>query len=1032
MGAAVKTGTKPVKLPTPPKPTKPWRRILRWTLWLLVLLAISAAATALYYEMRTSKLQAKELSRYASGLNYALHPGPSNAILFPYHGPFDQRLGYVELPRMLHRLQQQDFEVIAQARFSAGLLDYTLHGFYPPYPEKPQAGLYAQDCRGETLYDFKYPQQIYQDFADIPPLLVQSLLFIENRHLLDTQYPHANPAVDWPRLFKATLSQAGKAMDMDGQSAGGSTLATQLEKYRHSPEGRTANAREKLRQMASASVRAYRYGPETLAARQAVVREYLNSVPLSAAPGHGEVNGIADGLRVWFDADFQQVNQLLAPNNPLAADVNARGQALRQVLALIIAQRRPSWYLTGGRSNLDSLINSHLRLMTQQQIISSDLRDAALNSSSHYRDWQQAPLLRPIAANKSLNVVRTRLASTLGMSLYDLDRLDLSSRTSLDAELQRQVGDYLQRLADPEFAAKVGLFGERLLSAEKTPEVRYSFTLFENTDQGAYVRVQTDNTQQPFDLNEGSKLELGSTAKLRVLTTYLQVIAELHQRFSSLSRLAISQARLDIEPNDVLSRWVADYLLAYPNTDLTQLLHAALERRYSASPYERFFTGGGLHSFNNFRKEDNARNPTLRESLRESLNLPFVRLMRDLVRYSTYQVGSSGALLRDDKDPRRTEYLRRFADREGTTFLRRFWNKYQHLSAEQRMDVFLNGLRATPTRLAAVHRYLYPNADLDTFAQFLSNRVSTEQLSPQRLERLYQEHAPGTWSLPDQGYIARVHPLELWLLAYLNQHTHSTFTQAMEASTAQRQEVYGWLFKTRHKSARDSRIRTMLEVEAFLDIHQRWKQVGYPFAHLVPSLATALGSSGDRPAALAELIGIIQNDGVRQPVVRIDQLHFAAGTPYETHLQKRQDLAQQVMPVEVARALQGALADVVENGTARRLRGSFLHSNGQQWVVGGKTGTGDNRIERIGSGGQVLSSTAMNRTATFVFYLGDRFYGTLTAFVPGKQAENFRFTSALPVQVFKGMAPILNPYLEPQQGMLCQASALKTQTHAQR
>jgi hypothetical protein len=55
----------------------------------------------------------------------------------------------------------------------------------------------------------------------------------------------------------------------------------------------------------------------------------------------------------------------------------------------------------------------------------------------------------------------------------------------------------------------------------------------------------------------------------------------------------------------------------------------------------------------------------------------------------------------------------------------------------------------------------------------------------------------------------------------------------------------------------------------------------------------------------------------------------------------------------------------------------------------------------------------MNRTATFVFYLGPRHFGTLTAFVPGQAAEGFRFTSALPVQVLKGMAPILTPYLEP-------------------
>jgi len=33
--------------------------------------------------------------------------------------------------------------------------------------------------------------------------------------------------------------------------------------------------------------------------------------------------------------------------------------------------------------------------------------------------------------------------------------------------------------------------------------------------------------------------------------------------------------------------------------------------------------------------------------------------------------------------------------------------------------------------------------------------------------------------------------------------------------------------------------------------------------------------------------------------------------------------------------------------------------------------------------------------------------------VPGRSAEAFKFTSALPVQVLKGMAPILMPYLQP-------------------
>ncbi|MNE94742.1 hypothetical protein D3C80_1927430 [compost metagenome] len=100
-------------------------------------------------------------------------------------------------------------------------------------------------------------------------------------------------------------------------------------------------------------------------------------------------------------------------------------------------------------------------------------------------------------------------------------------------------------------------------------------------------------------------------------------------------------------------------------------------------------------------------------------------------------------------------------------------------------------------------------------------------------------------------------------------------------------------------------------------------------------------------------------------------------------------------------------------------------------VLGGKTGTGDNRIEAFGSGGRMISSKAVNRTATFVFFIGDNHFGTLTAYVPGKAAEQFKFTSALPVQVLKGMAPILVPYLEPGSHTLCKVppSAPKVAMH---
>src|SRR3546814_11177783 len=73
-----------------------------------------------------------------------------------------------------------------------------------------------------------------------------------------------------------------------------------MEKFRHSPEGRTGNVSDKLRQMISASLRGYREGQDTTAVRRQIVVDYLNSTPLAARSGFGEVIGVGDGMWAWF------------------------------------------------------------------------------------------------------------------------------------------------------------------------------------------------------------------------------------------------------------------------------------------------------------------------------------------------------------------------------------------------------------------------------------------------------------------------------------------------------------------------------------------------------------------------------------------------------------------------------------------------------------------------------------------------------------------------------------------------------------
>ena len=60
------------------------------------------------------------------------------------------------------------------------------------------------------------------------------------------------------------------------------------------------------------------------------------------------------------------------------------------------------------------------------------------------------------------------------------------------------------------------------------------------------------------------------------------------------------------------------------------MLDAAMQRRYSSNPGERFFTGGGVHTFSNFQRSDNGKNPTVEDAVTTSNNLAFIRIMRDI------------------------------------------------------------------------------------------------------------------------------------------------------------------------------------------------------------------------------------------------------------------------------------------------------------------------------------------------------------------------------------------------------------------
>ena len=607
--------------------------------------------------------------------------------------------------------------------------------------------------------------------------------------------------------------------------------------------------------------------------------------------------------------------------------------------------------------------------------------------------------------------MRARLVALLGLSdYYALDRLDLEVDTTVTPWVQEGITRELRALRDPERAREAGFYSKNLLEFGDPSKLIYSFTLYERGDAENRLLVQADSLDQPLDMNEGSKLDLGSTAKLRTLVTYLEIVAELHMRFAGEHRETLRA--IEVDPPDRITRFVIDQLIAQPGMPLAQLLDAALARRYSASPWETFYTGGGEHHFANFNKDDDEKVMSVRSAFTLSVNLVFIRLMRDVVNYYIHQApGSSAALLKDPRDPRREQYLKRFADQEGRIYLDSFWRKYRGKQPEEIRDTLLRGVRMTPKRVAMALRAARPEGPFEEFQAALLTQLPDAKLAPDLQRKLYDTYSPARFTLADQGYIAGVHPLELWLVGYLDDHPDATLRQVFEASADERISVYRWLFSRHRKRAQDRRIRSLLEIEAFLEVHRNWQAHGYPFDSLVPSLATAIGSAADRPSSLAELAGIIVNDGVRKPSIRISRLRFAADTPYETTFAPAPTEGARVMPEAVARAMRDAMVGVVEHGTAVRARGALVAPDGRVAVVGGKTGTGDHRYKVFGPGGKLRESRVVNRTATLVFVIDDRYYGVITAFVHGPDAAGFGFTSSLPAQIFKVLAPTISPLL---------------------
>ena len=182
--------------------------------------------------------------------------------------------------------------------------------------------------------------------------------------------------------------------------------------------------------MLSASLRAYQGGTDTLPARRQIVVDYLNSTPLAAAPGYGEVLGLGrwavglvrGGARSDEPAALRR-RRRLGP---------ARAQAYRRVLSLLLAAAPAVPLPDRGPGRARRVHRPLSSRLARAGVIDHRLRDAALGQRLRFRQTSP-PAPSDWSERKGANLVRARLTSLLGVpALYDLDRLDLTAQSTLD------------------------------------------------------------------------------------------------------------------------------------------------------------------------------------------------------------------------------------------------------------------------------------------------------------------------------------------------------------------------------------------------------------------------------------------------------------------------------------------------------------------------------------------------------------------------------------------------------------------------
>jgi len=104
--------------------------------WRLHRVSLRTAATIIalalvVIELRSSWLQSWVFTAVSHRATFMLLPGPGDAIRYTRSGPYDERLGYLRIPKFLERTESRGYQIQAQARPSKLYLTMADLGVFP-------------------------------------------------------------------------------------------------------------------------------------------------------------------------------------------------------------------------------------------------------------------------------------------------------------------------------------------------------------------------------------------------------------------------------------------------------------------------------------------------------------------------------------------------------------------------------------------------------------------------------------------------------------------------------------------------------------------------------------------------------------------------------------------------------------------------------------------------------------------------------------------------------------------------------------